>query len=448
VVEDGFAASLAQRHLVLEGVYNGGMSKRPSVVILGAGFGGLKAAKRLRKAPVDIVLIDRMNHHLFQPLLYQVATATLSPADIAYPVRSALSGQKNTEVRMAEITGIDKALKRVLYQGGSIEYDFLVAALGSRQSYFGHPEWESFATGLKDLSMATSIRQKILRSFELAEMEANEEKRREEMTFILVGGGPTGVEMAGAISELATRVIARDFRKIDPKQTRVILMEGGPRLLASFPESLSARAERDLKKLGVEVRTGCVVEKVDAEGVVAKGERIRCPNVFWTAGVTAAPVGKWLGLPVDRSGRVFVDEFLHPQGHPEIFVLGDCASAPDEKGQPLPGLAPVAMQQGDYAGRQILAKLKDKPAKPFHYFDKGNMATIGRSKAVVALGQLRFTGLFAWVTWLAVHLFFLIGFRNRLLVLLQWAWAYIRFQSGARLILPERRTPDSPRPSA
>jgi NADH:ubiquinone reductase (H+-translocating) len=414
------------------------LNHQPTVVILGGGFGGLRAAMRLANTPVRVVLLDKMNHHLFQPLLYQVATATLSPADIAYPVRSCLSKARNTEVRMVEITGIDKTARSVHYRGGEVHYDFLVAALGAKQSYFGHPEWERFAMGLKDLSMATTIRQKILKSFELAEMESDPAKRQEQMTFILVGGGPTGVEMAGAIAELATRVIARDFRNIDPKQAKVILMEAGERILSSFPESLSRQAEKDLQGLGVDVRSRCTVEQVDASGVVARGERIYCPNVFWTAGVAAAPVGNWLNVPVDRTGRVLVDAHLKVPGHPEIFVIGDCAHAKDLKGNALPGLAPVAMQQGTYVAKSILNQIRGKSTKPFHYVDKGNMATIGRSKAVAAFHGLKMHGFVAWIAWLAVHLFFLIGFRNRVIVVLGWAWAYLRFQSGARLILPER----------
>lgn len=420
---------------------------QPTIVVLGGGFGGLNAALKLRNKPVKVILLDRMNHHLFQPLLYQVATATLSPADIAYPIRSSMSASANVEVRMVEIVGIDKNARRVSYRSrmasgeaipGHVDYDYLVAALGASQSYFGHPEWERFATGLKDLSMATSIRQKILKSFEAAEMASDPKRRERLMTFILVGGGPTGVEMAGAIAELATRVIARDFRNIDPKLAHVILMESGPRLLAAFPESLGRVAERDLKKLGVDVRLGCAVQHIDAEGVMAQGQRIECPNVFWTAGVSAAPVAKWLQIDTDLAGRVPVGPELTVAGHPEIFVIGDCALAKDEKGQQLPGLAPVAIQQGRYVAQSILARLKGKTVRPFHYVDKGNMATIGRSKAVAAFAGIKLSGFIAWVAWLGVHLFFLIGFRNRVFVLMEWAWAYIRFQSGARLILPDR----------
>lgn len=414
----------------------------PKVVIVGGGFGGLRAAMALKHAPARIVVVDRANHHLFQPLLYQVATATLSPADIAYPIRSALSRQKNTEVLLAEVTGIDRFARTVRLRGGrSLHFDYLVLATGSQQSYFGHPEWAKVAPGLKDLTMATQVRSRILRAFEMAEQEPDATARARLMTFVLVGGGPTGVEMAGAIAELATRVIAADFRRVDPHQARVVLVEGSPRVLANFPENLSQRAEQDLKRMGVIVKTSSPVTALDENGVQAGGMRIESKNVFWTAGVQSSPVGQWLGEATDRGGRVKVTPTLQLPSDPRIFLVGDCASVEDDKGKPLPGLAPVAMQQGQYVAKRILGMLgkntADTGGRPFHYFDKGNMATIGRSKAVVDMGWIHLSGFAAWVTWLAVHLFFLIGFRNRVLVLLQWAWAYIRFQSGARLIMPE-----------
>lgn len=406
------------------------------IVIVGAGFGGLWAAKNLRRAEADVLVIDRSNHHLFQPLLYQVATAGLSATDIAYPVRSILRRQPRARVMLGEVAGVDASAREVVLEGGRRErYDFLVLATGARHGYFGNPAWEKHAPGLKSLGDALEIRRRILLAFEQAEMESDETRRRELLTFVLVGAGPTGVEMAGSIAELAHRALASDFRNVDPQQARVVLIEAGPRVLASFPDALSKRAQADLERLGVEVRLGARVEQVDAEGVVVSGERLRAATVLWAAGVVASPAGRWLGAETDRAGKVIVAPDLTVAGHPEIFVIGDTARV-EQDGRPVPGVAPAAMQQGHHVAREILRRLRDPsaPAQPFRYNDKGNLATIGRRAAVADLGWLRIRGLLAWVAWLLVHIFYLIGFRNRLIVLLQWAWAYVTFQRGARII--------------
>jgi len=415
----------------------------PNIVIVGAGFAGIRVAKGLSDSAVKITVIDRSNHHLFQPLLYQVATATLSPAAIASPIRSMLKNQANAEVILAEVTGIDRAKKLVHAGDRYFPYDYLILATGARHSYFGHEEWEKFAPGLKAIPDATAIRQKILLAFEKAEMETSAERRTDWLRFILVGGGPTGVEMAGAIAELAHRALASDFRKIDPRSAHVVLIEAGPRLLASFPESLSEKAKTSLEHLGVEVRLGSRVEQIDADGVVASGERLRSQTVIWTAGVMASPAAKWLGVEPDRLGRVKVGANLSLAEDPNIFVLGDTACALGESGQPLPGIAPVAMQQGQFIARLLRKRLANaKEPDAFHYLDKGNLATVGRSSAVADLGKVKLSGRTAWLAWLFVHIYYLIGFRNRLIVLLEWAWAYVTFQRGSRLILPE--TPRKP----
>jgi NADH dehydrogenase len=412
---------------------------QPRIVIVGAGFGGLQAAKALRKAPAQVAVIDRRNHHLFQPLLYQVATAELSPADISMPIRAALRGQRNTEVLLAEVTGVDVEGHRVLLGERTISYDYLILATGAQHSYFGHDDWSPFAPGLKSNSDATAIRREILLAFEAAEIETNPEKRQALLTFVVVGGGPTGVELAGAIAGLARKSIARDFRHIDSSAARILLVEAGPRLLAAFPESLARKAQRELEHLGVDVKTSAAVERVDADGVVVAGKHITASTIIWAAGVQASPAGKWLGAEVDRAGRVRVEPDLTLPGHPEVFVIGDTASVKGTE-KPLPGVAPVAMQQGRYVAKVIRRRLAGKKAdKPFHYHDKGNLATIGRSYAITDLGFLKLTGFIAWVIWLVVHIFYLIGFRNRLLVMTQWAWAYLTYQRGARLITEERR---------
>ncbi len=412
---------------------------QPRIVIVGAGFGGLQAARALRKAPAQITVVDRRNHHLFQPLLYQVATAELSPADISMPIRAALRKQRNTEVLLAEVTGIDVEGHRVLMGDRTISYDYLVLATGSQHSYFGHDAWAPFAPGLKSNSDATAIRREILLAFEAAEIETNPEKRQALLTFVIVGGGPTGVELAGAIAGLARKSLVRDFRHIDSSASRVLLVEATPRLLGAFPESLARQAQRELEKLGVEVKTNAAVEDVTADGVVIAGQHVSASTVIWAAGVQASPAGKWLGAKMDRAGRVLVEPDLTLPGHPEVFVIGDTASLM-ENGKPLPGVAPVAMQQGRYVARAIRRRLAGKTNNaPFHYRNKGNLATIGRSYAITDLGFLKLTGFVAWLIWLVVHIFYLIGFRNRMLVMAQWAWAYLTYQHGARLITEERR---------
>lgn len=413
----------------------------PHVVIVGAGFGGLRVARALRHAPVRVTVIDRNNYHLFQPLLYQVATAALSPADISAPIRHVLRKQKNTTVLMAEVTGIDHQRQLVLTSDSSIAYDYLVVATGASHSYFGHNEWAPYAPGLKSIVDATSLRRQILLAFEAAEMETDPEKLRSLLTFVLIGGGPTGVEMAGAIAELAHKALATDFRHIDPTSARIILVEALPRILPAFPETLSERAKQALNHLGVEVRTNSPVEKVDEDGVVIAGKYLATRNVIWTAGVAASPAGKWLDAEVDRAGRVKVLADLSLPDHPNVFVIGDTASVMQD-GKPLPGVAPVAMQEANYVAALIERKLTDKTdSQPFHYRNKGNLATIGRSYGIADFGWLRFGGFLGWILWIVVHIFFLIGFRNRVIVLFQWALAYLTFQRGARLITFDTSTP-------
>ncbi|HEU0002534.1 MAG TPA: NAD(P)/FAD-dependent oxidoreductase [Ktedonobacteraceae bacterium] len=410
----------------------------PRIVIVGAGFGGLKAAKALHQVNARVTVIDRQNHHLFQPLLYWVATAGLSPADISSPIRSILRRQKNTEVLMAEVTGVDLEQQRVLMGEHAVPYDYLVLATGAHDNYFGHTEWERYAPGLKSITDATSIRRKILLAFEAAEIETDPRKIKSLLTFVLVGAGPTGVEMSGAIAELAHKALPPDFRHIDTKSARVILVEAMPRILATFPASLARRSKRKLERMGVEVRENSPVEQIDEHGVVIGGEHIEAHNIIWTAGVSASPAGKWLGAEVDRAGRVKVESDLSLPGHPNVFVIGDTASAMQD-GKPLPGVAPVAMQAGHYVASVIAQHIAGQEQhKPFRYFNKGNLATVGRSYALVDLGKVRMTGFLAWVTWLVVHIFYLIGFRNRAVALFQWAWTYLTYHRGARLITLER----------
>lgn len=406
----------------------------PRVVIVGAGFGGLQAAKALNNVAVQVTVIDRNNHHLFQPLLYWVATAGLSPADISSPIRRVLRKQKNTEVIMAEVTGVDVQSQRVLMGACSQPYDYLILATGARDNYFGHAEWSKYAPGLKSIAEATSIRSHILRVFEIAEVEPDPEKVRELLTFVLVGAGPTGVEMAGAIAELSHKALAKDFRHIDPTSTRVVLIEALPRILSPFPEKLACKAHRALNHLGVEVRTGVPVDLVDAHGVVAGGQRIASRTVVWTAGVAASAAGTWLEAEVDRGGRVKIKPDLSIPEYQNVFVIGDTASLVQD-GKPLPGVAPVAMQQGRYVSALIKQRVSSGgPERPFHYIDKGSLATVGRSYAVVHFKGLNLAGLLAWMLWLVVHIYYLIGFRNRLVTLFQWAWTYFTFNRGARLI--------------
>jgi NADH dehydrogenase len=411
-------------------------SQAERVVIVGGGFAGLNAARRLRRERgVCVTLIDRQNHHLFQPLLYQVAMAGLSPADIAAPIRSLLSRQRNARVMRAEVSGVDLAGRCVATDAGPVPYDHLILACGVRHAYFGHEDWEPFAPGLKTLAQATEIRRRVLLAFEEAEISADAERRRACLTFVIVGGGPTGVELAGAIGEMSRFTLARDFRQIDPKLTRVMLIEAGPRILPAFHEKLASRAVRDLESLGVQVWTSSPVTKIDAEGVEVGDERIRSATVLWAAGVKGARVAETLGVPLDKLGRVPVGPDLSLPGHPEVCVVGDLACPPPQDGRPLPGIAPVAIQQGRYAAARIRARLRGATHPPFRYRDKGQAATIGRSRAIVELPRLRFAGFPAWLAWLVVHIYFLTSFRHRLFVLLQWAWSYLTFGRGARLIV-------------
>lgn len=408
---------------------------KPHVIIVGAGFGGLEAAKKLECAGVDLTVIDRTNYHLFQPLLYQVATAALSPADIASPIRAILHRCRNLEVVLAEVKSVDVAQRFVLTSDTQFSYDYLILATGSRHSYFGHPEYEALAPGLKSLEDAVEIRRRILMAFEFAERTMDEEARAAAMTFVIVGGGPTGVEMAGAIAEIARYTLARDFRHIDPSSARVILLEGEPLVLAAFPEDLRRSAMKQLQDLGVEIITGSHATDLTDAGLKVGDRFIPCRVKIWAAGNTASFVGKSLGVPLDRAGRVLVQSDLTIPGHPEVQIIGDLANFTDERsGKMLPGVSPVAMQQGRHAAENILAMMDGRKPQRFWYFDKGNMATIGRHKAVADLHALHLSGWPAWMVWLFVHVLFLVGFRNRVAVLLQWAWAYFTFNKGARLI--------------
>jgi len=408
--------------------------EKPRVIIVGGGFGGLEAAKKLAGQDVRVTVIDRTNYHLFQPLLYQVATAALSPADIAAPVRAILSRWKNMEVILAEVESVDVAAKKIKTTDLEIPYDFLILATGARHSYFGHNEWEKLAPGLKSLEDAIELRRRLLMAFEYAEKITDEGARKAAMTFVIIGGGPTGVEMAGAIAEIARYTLAKDFRHIDPSQARVILIEGEPRLLAGFPKDLSASAMKQLVDLGVEVRTSVCATNLTETGLQVGDEFIPCRVKIWAAGNNASFVGKTLGVPIDRVGRVMVNDDLTIPGHPEVQVIGDLANFSHQTGQPLPGVSPVAMQQGRHAAKNILRMIKNREPQRFRYWDKGSMATIGRNKAVADLNFVHLSGLPAWLVWLFVHIIFLVGFRNRLAVLFQWGWAYFTFNAGARLI--------------
>ena len=408
--------------------------KLPRVVIVGGGFGGLEAAKKLVCENVRLTIIDRTNYHLFQPLLYQVATAALSPADIAAPIRAVLHKCKNAEVMLAEVQSVD-VNTRVVHAGDlNVQYDYLILATGARHSYFGHPEWERLAPGLKSLEDAVEIRRRILMAFEYAEKISDPGTRAAAMTFVIIGGGPTGVEMAGAIAEIARHTLARDFRHIDPSSARVVLIEGEPQVLAAFPEDLRTSAMKQLQDLGVEVRTGVHATDLTEAGLRVGEEFIPCRVKIWAAGNNASFVGKSLGVPVDRVGRVVVQDDLTIPGHPEVQVIGDLANFIGKDGKSLPGVSPVAMQQGRHAARNIMNMIEGRKPQRFWYFDKGSMATIGRNKAVADLRLLHLSGLPAWVAWLFVHTVFLVGFRNRVVVLFQWAWAYFTFNKGARLI--------------
>jgi NADH dehydrogenase len=408
---------------------------RPRVVIIGAGFGGLTAAKALKTAPVDVTLIDRRNHHLFQPLLYQVATAGLAPNQIATPIRAIVRHQKNVNVELGTVEAIDAIKREVVLGERRVPYDYLIIATGARHAYFGHDEWERFAPGLKTLEDATDQRKRILLAFEHAELETDAEERKRLTTFVVIGGGPTGVETAGAIAELANKALARDYRHIDPKSARIVLVEAGARILSGFPPDLSENARRSLEKLGVEVRLGEAVTQVEADGVMLGSERIGSRTVIWAAGVQSSPAARWLNIPADRAGRAIIGGDLRAPGHDDIFVIGDCASVNGADGKPLPGVAPVAKQQGVYAANAIKAALKAETLdKPFAYFNVGNLATVGRKAAVADFGFVHLRGFIGWVLWSVAHIYFLIGFKNRIAVALDWVWSYLTFERGARLI--------------
>jgi NADH:quinone reductase (non-electrogenic) len=407
---------------------------RAEIVIVGGGFGGLYAARALGNAPVHVTIVDRRNHHLFQPLLYQVATAALNPADIAAPIRSVLRGRRNVSVLLAEAVSVDVATKKLILADGELPYDHLVLATGATHSYFGHDEWAPFAPGLKSIEDALEIRRRVLLAYEMAERERDPERRRQWMTFVIIGGGPTGVEMAGALAEISRHALSREFHHIDPTHARIILIEGMSRVLPPYAEELSAKARIQLERLGVDVWTGARVTGVDATGVSLGQERILARTVVWAAGVAASPVPRTLGIPLDRAGRARVNPDLTIPGHDDIFVIGDL-TAIEQDGKPVPGVAPAAIQMGRHAARNIRLALGGRPRQAFRYRDKGSFATIGRGKAVGQLpGGIRLSGFPAWVAWLAIHIFFLIGFRNRVLVIFQWAYSYVTFRRGARLI--------------
>lgn len=434
------------------------MTSKPRVVIVGAGFGGLNAARALAKAPVLVTVIDRKNFHTFQPLLYQVATAGLSPGEIAAPIRSILRSDKNIEVLMGEVNGVDLKRRVVETPDAEVQYDYLIVAAGAGHSYFGHEDWEPFAPGLKTIEDALEIRRRVLLAFELAERRAAAGETEAPLNFVVVGGGPTGVELAGTLAEISRYALAHDFRSINPARTHILLIEAGPRVLPTYAEDLSRSAEEQLRGLGVEVRTSTMVTHVEA-GAVHLGEtRLPATVTLWAAGVAASPLGKKLAVTVDRAGRVPVQSDLSTPGHPEVFVIGDLAAAKDDKGNLLPGVAPVAIQQGKYVAKVIRGEVERSDryrsygsvdARPaFHYWDKGSLATIGRAAAVAQFGKIHISGYLAWLSWLFVHIFFLIGFRNRLLVFIQWAWSYVTYERGARLITGSTYLPGWTNPRA
>jgi NADH dehydrogenase len=413
-----------------------GDEQEPTVLIVGGGFGGLKAARALRQAPVRVVLVDRQNHHLFQPLLYQVAAATLSPADIAAPIRHILRTQANAEVVLGNVTGVDLAGRSAqLAEGRALPYDFLILAAGSRSTYFGHDDWATLAPGLKNLEDALEIRRRFLLTFERAEQEADPELRREWLTFVIVGGGPTGVELAGTLKEMARLSLPREFRRIRTDRARVLLVEAGPSILANFGSGLSGKAVLELERMGVEVRLGQPITGMEERAVQLGGERIPTRTVIWAAGVSAVPLGATLGVPLDRIGRVVAEPDLSLPGHPEAFVIGDLAAFPHSPGGTLPGVAPVAIQQGACVAGNILATLEHRPRQVFRYRDRGSLATLGRGRALAHVGRLSFTGYPAWLAWLFIHLMLLVDFRSRVFVFFEWLWAYLTTQPRARLIL-------------
>jgi NADH dehydrogenase len=426
------------------------MANEHRVVILGGGFGGLSAAQHLKRACVQVTVVDRCNYHLFQPLLYQVATGSLSPANIASPMRNILKRQKNAEVLLAEATHIDAANRRVIFSDGAIDYDTLIVATGSSHQYFGHDEWEKFAPGLKTIDDATRMRRRVLLAFEAAEREADPDKLREWMSFVIVGGGPTGVELAGALGEIANDTLRHDFRKIDPSQTRIILVEGADRVLPAYPPKLSEAARKMLERLTVTVRTAAFVTDIRERSVTIRDgdrtEEIPTRTILWAAGVLASPLGRILaketGASVDKAGRILVEPDLTIPGHPEIFVIGDLANYSHQTGKPLPGVAQPAIQEGRYVAKRIEQRMRgDADARPFHYFDKGNLATIGRGAAVADLNWLQLSGIPAWLIWIFIHLLYIVQFQNRLLILLQWGWLYITYDRSARLITGENPLP-------
>ena len=414
--------------------------KRTRIVIIGGGFGGLKAAEALARLPVQITLVDRRNHHTFQPLLYQVATAGLSPADIAAPIREILARHENVEVLLGEVLGFDLEHRILKLNGFELGYEYLVVAAGASHAYFGHDEWEPLAPGLKTVEDALEIRRRVLLAFELAERHAAITGQHPPLSFVVVGGGPTGVELAGTLAEIARKSLAEDFRHIDPQKTRVVLLEAGPALLSAYPEDLRQSAKRQLERLGVEVRLNSAVTDVRSAEIHVGNDVLHASVVLWAAGVAASPLGRALGGPVDRAGRVLVEADLSLPGHPEVFVIGDLASLKQADGTQLPGVAPVAMQQGRWVAREIAADLAGNPRLPFRYVDKGSLATIGRAAAVAQFGKFHISGFLAWLSWLFIHIFFLVGFRNRIIVMIQWAWSYFTYDRSARLITGEAKT--------
>ena len=418
--------------------------RRPKIIIVGAGFGGLEAARMLRRVEADVTVIDRQNHHCFQPLLYQVATAALSPADVAWPIRHILRAQKNATVLMETVTGVDRERKILLTNFGEVPFDYLVIATGAMHSYFGHDDWAPYAPGLKRIDDATRIRRSILIAFEQAEIGNDAEAQRRLLTFVIVGGGATGVEMAGAIAEIARQTLANDFRRINPRDARIVLVEAGPRLLPAFPPDQSDYVRTTLMNAGVTVMTDTMVTKCDAQGVDLDSGRLDAGTIIWAAGVVASPAARWLDAEADRAGRVKVNPDLSVPGHPEIFVIGDAATVIDGKGKPVPGVAPAAKQMGQYVGKLIAANIQGPTtAKPFRYVNLGDLATIGRHAAVVKFGRLQLKGIVGWLFWSVAHIYFLIGLRNRFIVAFSWLWSYLTFQRGARLIVEPPKREDA-----
>jgi NADH:ubiquinone reductase (H+-translocating) len=414
---------------------------RPRVVIVGAGFGGLTAARRIARLPVQVTVVDRKNHHTFQPLLYQVATAGLSPGEIAAPIRWILRTYSNVEVLLEEVLDFNLEQKKAITKEQVLAYDYLIIASGATHAYFGHQEWEPLAPGLKTIEDALEIRRRVLLAFELAERQAASGQGQMPLNFVVIGGGPTGVELAGTLAEIARHALKHEFRAIRPEQTRILLIEGTPKVLGAYSEELSQKAKEQLEHLGVEVRTAHMVTQVEPGAVVVGEERIPAQVVLWAAGVAASPLGHRLGVPVDRAGRVLVQPDLSIPGHPEVFVIGDLAALADENGKMLPGVAQVAIQQGEHAAKNIGRDFEHQPRRNFHYYDKGSLATIGRAAAVAQFPHFSLSGYFAWLAWLFIHIFFLIGFRNRLLVMIQWAWSYLTYERGARLITGSNELP-------